>query len=504
MKLFPLGLGVLLSFSAIAQEGASLEIEGVVNLLEGNPPSPAVECRETPEQDPLCSDLATFTCAVGEYDDGTGVSQGREALVRTQAEARARAETRLRQGFTEVLGNPEKAYFREIALGVSGLRGAPDCRNSTSSRCVELLARSLTEKSLNRIFPPEGGMGFPMPPMGGNFQELSYLISSPDFLEVESAEAMRLRGELTDPAFTQKISTEIFPEVRRQLVSVLSSRITDPRLRENLLMKINAIRFEGSDCEMGGGLGGGPSLSGILTPNAFYNSQSNTFRFCNGFLIADRSEFKIANVIAHELAHAIDPCNIANGPASVTFQYQASERPAMEAENPFAPVLACLRSPESVGAKIPSMTNPWGLGIGLPPSPEGGEGEESAPKEESPEGSLGGVFDMGAGPALNPFCGGDQIGESFSDWLAAEVTPRYMRARHPRLTQDQFRNGYSNIFRGMCPQPSANPMMGMGPGVHPEVRDRVNKIILAQPEIRRQMGCQDDPAPVPRYCGESP
>jgi hypothetical protein len=105
--------------------------------------------------------------------------------------------------------------------------------------------------------------------------------------------------------------------------------------------------------------------------------------------------------------------------------------------------------------------------------------------------------------AANPFCTGDQIGESFSDWLASEVLPRYIEKNFSHLSRDQIRNGYSNVFRGMCSNmnPASTNVFGM-PDPHPTIQARVNKILLAHPDVRRQLGCEKDSAPAPKYCGK--
>jgi hypothetical protein len=104
------------------------------------------------------------------------------------------------------------------------------------------------------------------------------------------------------------------------------------------------------------------------------------------------------------------------------------------------------------------------------------------------------------GPPASPFCTGDQIGESVSDWLASEVLPEYIAKHHPKLTRDQYRTGYSNAFRGDCN--NANPMPPFHPpgDPHPPNSERVNKIILANPQVRRQMGCAPADPEKARHC----
>lgn len=486
-----------------------------VTVLEGSTPAPAVVCEDPPS--PLCSDLAKFTCAPGDYDDGTGVSRSGEARQDIVDQVKQSSRTRLQANYLSALRLPENSYFREAAKAATGLSAAPDCARPTP-RCDEVLAQGLSQFSLKRLFPPPqmGGMiigGYtPMGMPGASLKDIDFLLNDRTFLELERAESARIRAAVVDEDMNNKIKNDLFPEVQKQITNIINERITDPGVKSYLAMKISSIRFEGTDCgDMGGAFSPqDSSINSLLIPNAFYNPQTNTFKYCNGFLMTDRSEFKIISVIAHELGHSIDPCNIARGPSTVAFQYKGVDLEAKEGEYPFTGVISCLRSPQSVEARRPQVYVPMGQSPypmpggpfpGGPFPPTGGEsgggvGQPPAPMPTFPQNQSNTFGDA--------FCTGDQIGESYSDWLASEVLPRYMNAKHPNLSQDQFRNGYSNVFRGMCNnlEPAPIGMMGMDP--HPPVPARINRIILAHPEVRRHMGCQSDSAPAPRYCGARP
>ena len=88
------------------------------------------------------------------------------------------------------------------------------------------------------------------------------------------------------------------------------------------------------------------------------------------------------------------------------------------------------------------------------------------------------------------FCEEDQIGESFCDWMAAEVLPVYMAENH-KLTTDQYRNGYANVFRlvGDIQPDKPSNIKNRVKDVHPAKADRINKILLTNPKVRGQMGC---------------
>lgn len=77
--------------------------------------------------------------------------------------------------------------------------------------------------------------------------------------------------------------------------------------------------------------------------------------------------------------------------------------------------------------------------------------------------------------------------------MSAEIAPRYIGDRFPKLNLDQRLNGYSNVFRLSASEQDIEN------NSHPLIRHRVNRILLANPEVRKQLGCGDVPAQA-RYC----
>jgi hypothetical protein len=121
-------------------------------------------------------------------------------------------------------------------------------------------------------------------------------------------------------------------------------------------------------------------------------------------------------------------------------------------------------------------------GYGNYPTPNG----SSYPVYPSPGGQVG----MTGGQPVQPkpsFCNNDQITESFSDWMGAEILPQYIEKNY-KLTPEQYREGYANANRVNCwayPDTSDN----FNYEVHPAIGKRINKILLVNPKIRSQMGC---------------
>ena len=176
------------------------------------------------------------------------------------------------------------------------------------------------------------------------------------------------------------------------------------------------------------------------------------------------SEYQLVDTISHELAHSIDPCNIQLDfklNSAPIINYEGSDNP--EKIYPF-PIIECLRSEGSIQAFRPDYNSyPF------------------------------------------PFCHDkDQINESFCDWLSAEILFRHMNSNSKLSGNDknQHINGIASLFRPAC-----NPTDGLGPsrlgqdtdGPHPATIDRLERIFLAHPGIRRKL-CGENVKSEVRYC----
>jgi hypothetical protein len=83
----------------------------------------------------------------------------------------------------------------------------------------------------------------------------------------------------------------------------------------------------------------------------------------------------------------------------------------------------------------------------------------------------------------HPFCGGtDQIGEAFSDWMGTEILADYMEKNMSSLSQKKKMNGISNLSSRFCYE-------GSGFDVHPDSKLRIDRLLMANPKIRDQIGC---------------
>lgn len=443
--------------------------------------------------DQVCEDLHRLTCAPGTYDDGTGSatnsttnrSPGRTMMDRVPALAKEK--------FLETLKKPENAQFRRILRTASGLSMNPDCDTideSPNGPCLDLLADTATDVMGRALFGTGSVSSSSIP-----LDMLMYITDAPVYKEVLRDVVAAVRQDPAQQKTEAKLRDEVFPRVRELLIKKVSSLVQDEAVRKKMLDKIRDIRFNGSACVQGAN--SQETISDLLTTNAFYTNNSNTFTYCSGSMLSNTSEFQMVHTIAHELSHSIDPCRISQGPAA-PFAYAKTEtQETAESRFPI-PVLSCLRGTDSANA----YRTPRGGAL-----PYGNIGGIGMPKPNSETASPNGYFNYGGGtnyptygtaqtpgmgvgvaaPAapFDGFCQSDQVNEAFCDWMAYEVLPEYMKHNHPKLTKQQLRNGYSNVWRGNCQQPEA----GNNGGTHPTQARRVDYLLLMQPEVRNQLGC---------------
>ena len=421
---------------------------------------------------PLCEDLARFACAPGTFKDGTGEIKSDAETAKFTAAYTEKIRARLREKFSQTLDNDDNPYFKDVASAALGLKDAPQCTSTApedAAACRENLVEGLTTIAQHLALGPlVAKTGLERP---GNLKDLNYVVTNSTFKKIVNELNQRVRVDLGRPELTQKIQDSIFPRVRDLLIARVQRMSIPEQTKTSMMRKIKSISFEGSSCEELG-RGSGTAVASLLVPNAFYEPGKEIFKFCSGFLLQADSEFTIAWIIGHELAHSIDPCNINRAPANLGFSYSNEQDfKKMEREYPVPNVIDCLRGEDSVGAR----------------------NSDVAARDDEHSASSGPLFRFRAAVVDNArnasFCHDDQIGESFSDWLGVEMLPKYMEQHH-KLTPDQFRTGYGNAMRLFCKiEGDAAAQSTFGMDVHPDPEKRINRILLTNPDVRRQMGC---------------
>ncbi|MGE4130652.1 MAG: hypothetical protein AB7F86_03395 [Bdellovibrionales bacterium] len=443
--------------------------------------------------DQVCEDLYRLSCAPGEYNDGTGVSRTLGAIADLK-EITAYQEL-AKSKLEETLKKPEKSYFRKLLLSVSGLALNPKCEGAAdrpSADCLKLMVDGGSDMVINKIWNANENSALQNMSHSSTLEENRLLAENSDFKAVESSVLLQLQKSLGGESEAKRVEEVVFPRVKAQILKKIEAFVRDPKVRKDLTDKVKAIKYNGGECSSD--LTGSQNAPGILLANAFYDPKRNTFKFCQGYGRLSTSEFKMAYIIAHELSHSLDPCNITVGPRDFRFSYPPKiTRAQAETLYPFEGVVGCLRGVGSLQAtsqldyKVP---NPYGAGnyqySSGQTAPPGGYYGYYVPYPQ--QASTGGPP---PDPMQQPFVSycqpPDQITEAFPDWMATEILPDYMAEHYPQLTKDQFRIGYSNVWRGSCSASRAGTFE-----VHPETSLRNNNMINVHPKIRAQMGCGPD------------
>jgi hypothetical protein len=430
----------------------------------------------------VCDDLHRFTCAPGNYPDGTGNAENPTVMRNRLRSVVDNSRALMARRFREELAKPDNGFFRQKILSASNLSLVQDCDGAEgrpSSACLNLMVEGAVQ-----MMSEELASSNPSEASDGRLDDRTLVMSDPVYRAIRGEIRQSLRTQMGGDAIERRISSRIFPDIRALMIQRIDQLVPDPTMRSRIIAKLRGARFEGTDCSS---RDGDASLPDALIPNAYYQPNTNTFRYCQGLGLTNSSEFHLAFIVAHELAHSIDPCNLQIGPRDYSFRYRSQEREQAEEEFPIPGLIQCLRSSDSVEATLaPPRQN----------DPQQGPQKARARAGRNHAGHDHGAT-KGAPGQAQPFCSDDQIGEAFCDWMAMELLPDYMQKNHPNLTPAQMRNGYSNVWRGSCDTISENhPLYG---GVHPNQDRRVDRIIAVHPRAREQMGCQTGPGPG-RYC----
>ena len=420
---------------------------------------------------PLCDSLIRATCAPGSYKDVSGSIKSATEMQKIGSNFREKSHEYLSEKFKAALENPENAYFKELVLSGLGLKNTSVCLSSAEEdkkNCQDNLLDGLTGLAEKQAL----GNSFATGALRGGLNAIGQIISDETYRKILDEYTQRAKPELSNPEMEKKVEQKIFPAVRNAIVERIGRLEISDEKKKFLIDKIKGIKYAGSNCEAqvkGTYDEHGRKISGLFMPGAFYNPDRNSFTFCSAELLVSSSEFEIAFVIGHELGHAIDPCRISRGPEDLGFKYSdLKDEGKMADEFPFPNIVKCLEDLRSVQAKKVQPASGLNNGQYGPPIPD-----------------------------PNSFCNNDQIAESFADWMGAEILPRYIE-KNFSPTPEQYREGYANTMRTLCWLDSEG-LYYEDKGVHPMTSKRVDKVLLVNPTIRKQMGCAES-HPTNAYC----
>lgn len=415
----------------------------------------------SPNSNQLCNDLGRFACAPGRYEDPTGVIPSQTEIDSAYSDYADRIRSRLRQRVAAAFDDEDAPDFRDRAISALGLTNSPDCLSeepAATARCRANAIDGVVRWGEITLLASMGPMATRQSVRLGNTAEALWVLRSNKFSEALEDIRANVPPPGQNPQLFRRIETEVFPTIKRLMLERIERLDVSPEVKRMMTRRVRSIVFLGA-CPQ---TNADPlrDVGAEMAPNMFFNPMGPSFCVTPHMFLHGTSLFSIAYIVAHELSHAVDPCNLAEGPADMSLRYDFS-RPREE-QYPIRGLLNCLRDPRSFRAArfSPGSTRPPGAA-------------SSVSSSETEQGTQ------------------DQICEAFSDWLAGEVAPTYIRSLG-EFTPEQARVGYSNVFRFACDDRQTR-------GEHPPTLRRINHGILVQPEVRRQMDCPPT-HPTNLYC----
>jgi hypothetical protein len=283
---------------------------------------------------------------------------------------------------------------------------------------------------------------------------------------------------------------QLIKQVRNDLIAFIDENITDPKHRQSMRDRIENLKVN-IDWR------GGAPLEGLYDP-----STNSTQLHKGSFKIP--SDFAFIQILAHEMAHAIDPCNLLH-----SLGEKGKFPPIIKgAPIPLKPetlpsgqrFLVPDYSNYSLTAFVATLPLPDTHRCLLDPTAGGLSNLEELMKKEMSVTVLN-ERDRGVREQMiQPICLFSRHGETFCDFLAAEMLGRFIKKN--KLQRDHARAGLKNTITALCDPKNFQESPDSGLWRHPSAKVRVEKILLANPNIRAA-ACPEDKTAV-RYCGSSP
>lgn len=399
-----------------------------------------------------CQDLNEFTCQQGTYDDGTGsftLPKG-EQLRQAHNKYRTLSEP---QFLTSLQRNPG---LRDKTLEAIGL-DTPSClvhSPESISSCNQVLSQRLSELTVQ--FPSKTAYAEII-----NHELLFEITGHSEFNRIVNNTHTEVEKGYPLEERMNNIRNKTLPSIKKHMARKIESLPISEDMKKKMIRRIQGTQLSGHDCTppVFQESSAVTQMNSLFFPNAYYSSHTNSIKICKGLLSDGFSEFTISRIVAHELAHAIDPCQFAHGPEDSGIRYSRNDSfDVVRREYPLRDLTTCLRSSKSINAQINSAK-------------------------------------INASPLTSEdICLNDQMGEAVADWFAGEVMADHLSEAHPHLTSEQWQKGLANSFRVFCGDSHSEEFI-----VHPEAKRRINNIIAVNPRLRSKMNCSN-PVANAVYC----
>lgn len=426
---------------------------------------------EAAESKPQCKDLYAAACADKSGEDLTGFARQPYTTPEIGELVRGQEAT-MKLAFQKKILAANQKHFRQLAIDVLH-PDAGDC-NSTDDRrrdeCEQQVVLKLVELATVDLSP----LNHSSYKFKASVADVRLLMDNAHFAGVVADAKNRITEKFMAGGLMKKIEGDVFPNVKRILAERIEEMRIDPAMREYMANKVRSIEFKGTDCSSvikPKGIG----IDQDFEPNAYYEATKNEYRLCNGLMFSGNSEFHIAYSIAHELAHSIDPCAIQAATSERKISFDRNDLAKAEAQYPISNLLRCLRSNETAAAK----------------------------RDNSIKFKAQVMRDNQNQKARPVFCLGDQIREAMAEWFASEVSSRYTYSVVKQLSTTDATNALLNTWRPRCRNDSGVDETKAFSS-HLPTRTVVNKVFLANPQVRQLLGCSNGKSEI-GYCdGDNP
>lgn len=452
-----------------------------------------------------CFNLVPMACKAEKAFDGTGSTALTNELFTTKQ--LNQIDFKIQSELEAEFKNNENQYFIGLNIAAANLDQDPNCIYENN------VPTPFNESCKNKLFPKlknlyKNAIDLPGEELEKttNLQNLSLLMQHPSTKKILNISSNFSFNFIQKENRKFDVEKKIFPRVISILENIVNNFSIPSGTKNILISKIKSIRFGGTDCNKNNT----NSILGLTDENAYLENYE--FKICNGLLSKSNSELALAMIIAHELQHAIDTCEVTKIPFlknksnPKTPEYMGSEA---DKNHLYSNLIRCFRSPKSVEAKYfdVNLLQDGDRFTVLNQLKELHGESENYPynyclfgfqkKLDAKENELNNVSALKKQFQYVPHnindlvIIGDQSIETMSDWMAAEVGAQYMEKYFPNLTTQNYRQAYANFGKILCSENEELNNEKDTFDIHPTLSRRLNKIILANPKIRQQMKCPE-------------
>jgi hypothetical protein len=259
-----------------------------------------------------CGDFYTFACTQAQQgrNDGTGsllsTSQRRRLLEEAILQERAQFDL----DFDQQMQRDPKLKAKILAT-LQCEQGSP-CEEPTLQEVQTYLYMDVTRAY--SMLPSFAGLYAPL-------DLLKEATENSALRSLISQTTERVDQRIVPESRRNYVREVIFPEVRNHMISIVETLPAGPQ-RTRALARLREVEVDVRHCSVG--------RETIFVSNAYYDNK--TVQVCMSFLLATDSMYALYSIIAHELAHSIDPVTSKVGTAEL-----------------FAPLTRCLSRPRSIG-----------------------------------------------------------------------------------------------------------------------------------------------------------